>query len=236
MRLFGWLARHPLHSGVIVGLLVAVAFGLFSFPREEEIQKTITDWRPGDASEDQRTIDSLISSLQRAGEGEAELRRVSEDEFRELDLDRTHAAVESRDDEGFVIQYIGQEGRETDTVYLAERTVSAGPWWHPDRLLYRAVRAETDRFSDGLRLTFERDWQGLAGLLMMDAIVGAVYGTIIGLILAVVGARELSVPGGPSRGRLPPAASMKAARDSGLRAPPLPDHRRRTRGASSESG
>jgi hypothetical protein len=229
MRLLGWLARHPLHSGILVGLLVAIGFGLFSFPREEEIQKTITDWRPGDASEDQRTIDGLIAALQRAGEGEGELRRVSEDEFRELDLDRTHAAVESRDDAGFVIQYIGQESRDTDTVYLAERTVEAGPWWHPDRLLYRAVRAEVDRFSDGLRLTFERDWQGLAGLVIVDAIVGAVYGTIIGLILAVAGARELTVPGGSSRGRLPPAASLKSARDSGIRALPSPDYPQRTR-------
>jgi len=228
-RLLGWLVRHPPHAGILVGLIVAIGLGLFSFPREEEIHKTITDWRPGDATEDRETINDLIAALERADAGEAELRRVSEDEFQGLGLGRTHAAVETRDDAGFVIQHIGQEGRDTDTVYLAERTINAGPWWHPDRLLYRAVSTEVDRFSDGLRLTFERDWQGLAGLLIIDAIVGAVYGTIIGLILAVAGARELTVPGGSSRRQIPPGAPVKSALDSRLTALPSPDYRRRTR-------
>jgi hypothetical protein len=36
-------------------------------------------------------------------------------------------------------------------------------------------------------LTFERDVSGLLTLLLLDVIVGAVYGTVIGLILGVLG-------------------------------------------------
>lgn len=209
--MIGWFLRHPVVAGVLVGLLVAIGFGVFSFPRESEIHKTITDWRPGDSTLDQETVDELIEELERAREGEAELRQVSEEEFRDLNLDRSVAYPEASDDEsGFTIRYIGEHPSDEDVVYLAERTVEPGPWWSPDRLLYRAARAEVDRFSDGLRLTYERDWKGLAGLLILDAIVGWIYGTVIGLVLATIGARDLTVPAGPAAPRPPPEAKPGA--------------------------
>ena len=202
-----WFVRHPVYAGILVGLLVAVGFGAFSFPREAEIEKTITGWRPENSAEQQGVVDDLIADLERARQGEAELRRVSEDEFRLLGLSRTHAYPEPRDSGGFVIRYVGQEIPNDDLIYLAEREVEAGPWWHPDRLLYRAARAEVDRFSDGLRLTYERDWEGLVGVLLLDAIVGWIYGTVIGLILAVMGSRELKVPGASAAKRPPQEAT-----------------------------
>jgi hypothetical protein len=208
--MLSWFVRHPLYAGILVGLLVAVGFGAFSFPREQEIQKTITGWRPENAVEQQGVIDDLITDLERARQGEAELRRISEEEFRSLGLSRTHAYPEARDSGGFVIRYVGQETATEHTIYLAEREVEAAPWWHPDRLLYRAARAEVDRFSDGLQLTYERDWEGLAGVLLLDAIVGWVYGTVIGLILAVFGSRELTVPGASKATRPPPEAPPAA--------------------------
>ena len=208
--MLSWFVRHPLYVGILVGVVVAVGFGAFSFPREQEIEKTITGWRPENAAEQQGVVDDLIADLERARQGEAELRQISEEEFRGLGLSRTHAYPEARANGGFVIRYVGEESANDDLLYLAEREIEAGPWWHPDRLLYRAARAEVDRFSDGLQLTYERDWEGLAGVLLLDAIVGWIYGTVIGLILAVFGARELTVPGA-SKATRPPAESPPAA-------------------------
>jgi hypothetical protein len=191
-----------LYAGVVGGLIVAIGIGIFSFPREKEISKTITGTQTAGSDAE---VQTLIAALQQALENNAGLRRVSEEEFRELDLASTHSYPEAHGDAGFVIRHVGEDA--SGTVYLAERTVNAGPWWHPDRLAYRAAEAEVDRFSDGLRLTFQRDWEGLAGVLLVDAIVGWVYGMTIGLILAVVGSRELSVPGGAPAIRSPDEAS-----------------------------
>jgi hypothetical protein len=214
--MLSWFVRHPLYAGILVGLLVAVGFGAFSFPREEEIEKTVTGWRPDNAAEQQGVVDDLIADLERARQGEAELQRVSEGEFRSLSLSRTHAYPEARENGGFVIRYVGEQEANSDLIYLAEREIEAGPWWHPDRLLYRAARAEVDRFSDGMRLTYERDWEGLAGVLVLDAIVGWVYGTIIGLIFAVLGSRELKVPGASHATRPPPEAGPASLRKGEL--------------------
>jgi hypothetical protein len=45
---------------------------------------------------------------------------------------------------------------------------------------------------DVLELTFERDVPGLVGLMVFDGLVGALYGFVIGLIVAVVRGAGLS--------------------------------------------
>jgi hypothetical protein len=145
--MLSWMVRHPFHTGVMAGLIIALAFGLLSFPNESSIQKTVDDWLPEGAASDEAEIDALITALEDARAGEGALREVSEQEFREMGLDSTYAFPETRKDGSFGIRYVGQEAEDDSTVVVAERTVDAAPWWHPDRLLYRAVRAETDRFS-----------------------------------------------------------------------------------------
>jgi hypothetical protein len=203
----GWLVRHPLHAGVIVGLIVAVAFGLFAFPQEDSIDKTIDDWLPENATAEQAEIDSLIAALEEAQAGNRSLERVSEEEFRELDLDRSYAVPDGRQDGSFEIHYLGQTDNQ-GTVYVAERQVHVAPWWHPDRLLYRAASYHVDRFGEGLRLTYDRDWDRLGGLLIMDLIVGVIYGGIVAMILALFGTRELDVPGGSKENKIPPESPL----------------------------
>jgi hypothetical protein len=210
-----WFVRHPLHSGVIVGLIVALTFGLFSFPSERSIEKQIDDWLPQRATSDPAEINQMITALEEAQAGERSLTRISEDEFRELELARSYASPEGRADGSFEIRYIGQAD-ESDAVYLAEREVHAAPWWHPDRLLYRAASHEIDRFGEGLRLTYDRDWDQLGGLLIMDALVGLVYGGIVGLILSVFGAKELDVPGGTRNRKIQAEAPLDIFRPAKL--------------------
>ena len=64
--------------------------------------------------------------------------------------------------------------------------------WSP-RFAYKAVEAQTGAFGEVVSLTFERDVPGLAGLLLMDANLGTLYGLVIGLVAVIKGGME--VPG-----------------------------------------
>ena len=210
--MIGSFLRHPARTAVISGLIVALVFGALSFPSEDRIEKTVENWLPANTSDDQAVIDDLIDSLEAARQDDAGLVKVSEDRFRELDLPLAHAFTESTDgDSAFVIKYIGKESQQTDVVYLAERKVSAGSWWSPDRIMYRTFKAESDQLGNVLRLTFERDFEGLLGLLLLDLVVGGVYGSLAGLIAAVLNSTGLNLPGErETRRRLPPETSLDA--------------------------
>lgn len=200
--MFGWLLRRPLHAGIIVGVLVAVAFGLFAFPNEDSVEKSIADWLPEDGVSSEAEINDLIAALEDARAGNRNLERVSVDEFRDLELEQTHAFATPRSD-AFAVDYVGRTSEDAGTVYVAEREVYAAPWWHPDRLLYKAADHHIDSFGNGLRLSYERDWDGLGALLIMDAILGILYGGLVGLILAVLGGNETSIAHGSRDRRLP---------------------------------
>jgi hypothetical protein len=207
--MFGFFIRRPLHAGVIVGLIVAIVFGLVSFPSEGSLDKTIDDWLPENGVTGEAEINELIAALEEARAGDGTVESVSESRFQDLDLERTYAFPTARSD-AFEIEYVGQTEPGSDTVYVATREVYAAPWWHPDRLLYRAAGHHVDAFGSGLRLTYERDWDGLGALLLMDAIVGVVYGAMISLILAVLGGTQSQPPKGAGGRQLPAEASMAA--------------------------
>jgi hypothetical protein len=200
--LFGWLLRRPLHAGIIVGVIVAAAFGLFAFPNEDSVEKSIVEWLPEDGVSSEAEINSLIAALEDARAGNGTLERVSVDEFRDLELEESHAFATPRSD-AFAVEYVGRANEDAGTVYVAEQEVYAAPWWHPDRLLYKAADHHIDSFGNGLRLSYERDWDGLGALLILDAILGIVYGGLVSVILAVAGGNETSIPSGSRDRRLP---------------------------------
>lgn len=206
------LLRHPVRAAIIFGIIVALVFGAISFPSEKRIEKTVEGWLPASASDDQAVINDLIESLEAAQEEDGGLVTVSEDRFRELDLPLAHAFTEATDgDSAFAIKYVGKESGLSDTVYLAERKISAGPWWSPDRLMYRTFRAEREQLGNVLRLTFERDLEGLFGLLLLDLLVAGIYGTLAGLIIAVMNTTGLNLPGErETLRRLPPETPLDA--------------------------
>lgn len=210
--MIGSLLGHPVRAAIIFGLFVAIAFGAISFPVEKRIEKTVDGWLPAHASDDPAVIDDLIESLEAARQKDRDLVTVSEERFRELDLPLAHAFTEATaGDSAFAIKYVGKESEQSDIVYLAERKVSAGPWWSPDRIMYRAFRAETGQLGNVLRLTFERDLEGLLGLLLLDLLVGGVYGTLAGLIVAVMNSTGLRLPGDrETPRRLPPETPLDA--------------------------
>jgi hypothetical protein len=189
--MFGWLIRNPNRAAILVGILVAVVFGWVSFPREKTIEKTVADFLPENIASSpavQQELAAVIAAV-RSGE-EALVAKVSLDDFKALGLAQTYVetAIGSGRD-GFVITYAGRdaEGR----VYVAERKVPAAGSIDPSRWLYKAVEAEIDQFGNVLRLTFERDLSALFGLLLMDLIVGAFYGIVVGMILSVLGMEGL---------------------------------------------
>jgi hypothetical protein len=73
-----------------------------------------------------------------------------------------------------------------DAEELARRFGQAGPWWSPQRYLYRAIAAEVDGARDVLVLTFERDSDALLLLLLGDIFLGGLYGLVVGMIVAVL--------------------------------------------------
>ncbi|HET9476846.1 MAG TPA: hypothetical protein VFP63_05090 [Dehalococcoidia bacterium] len=210
--MIGPLLKHPLRAAIIFGIFVAIVFGAISFPAEKRIEKTVDGWLPANASDDPVVIDDLIESLESARRENGDVVTVSEERFRELDLPLAHAFTEATDgDSAFAIKYVGKESEQSGTVYVAERKVSAGPWWSPDRIMYRAFRAETTQLGNVLRLTFERDLEGLFGLLLLDLLVGGIYGTLAGLIVAALNSTGLNLPGErETLRRLPPETPLDA--------------------------
>jgi hypothetical protein len=176
----------PLRAAVVCGLLVAVGFGLISYP-DPELRKTLTDWRLENAFVTGADEQSVLAELNAAQGGDGDLVTLSESEFRARALRYSIAfPVEKDSARRFVIRYAGMEDLAGGPVYVAEREVFAAPWWSPHRFIYQAAAAEVNALGDVLDLTFERDVPGLVGLVLFDGFVGAVYGFIIGLIVSVV--------------------------------------------------
>jgi hypothetical protein len=148
----------------------------------------VADWRPPGFVTEGPVKDRLLAALQGAGD----VVEVPEHEFRELALSASYALpLPTSDGRGFVIRYAGLAGDAAQRVYVAERELYAGPRWSPERLLYAAVDAQVDQVSNVLQLTFERDWQALIGLLLLDFAIGGIYACVVGLILAVLGLEGL---------------------------------------------
>ena len=184
--LFRFIFSSPLRAGIVCGLLVAIGFGFLSYP-DPELRKTISAWRLENAivtgADEQRVLDLLKAAQQ----GDGEIVRVSEDEFRALGLDyHIGFPVEEDSARRFLIRYAGVNDLSSDEVYLAEREVFAAPWWSPHRFVYKAAAAEVNALGEVIDLTFERDVVGLVGLIVFDGFIGLIYGAIIGLIVAVV--------------------------------------------------
>lgn len=223
MNIIEALIRHPIRAAIVVGLLVVVLFGIASFPFENSIDRTVEGWLPEGAANDQAAVDDLIQSLETARESGDVPVTVSEDEFRGLDLEAAHATVDANDDGDFTVSYAGRDA--SDTLYVAESEIAPAPWWDPDRLFYRAAEAQADRLNNVAVLTFERDVDGLLGLLAVDLLIGTVYGTLVGLILWALrgGPGGFHVPeageipaGGLDLNRLPPETPLSDLRGGGL--------------------
>jgi hypothetical protein len=189
--MLGWMVRNPYRASILIGFMVAVIFGWVSFPREKTIEKTVTEWLPANIAPLGTVREELAASLAsfRAGESDA-VTSVSDSEFVGLGLPQTY--VDTGGTQGraeFVIGYAGKDAQ--GNVYVAERKIPAASSFSPDRWFYKAVDAEVEQFGNVLHLTYERDLSGLAALLLMDVIVGAVYAAIVGMILSVLGMEGL---------------------------------------------
>jgi hypothetical protein len=189
--MFAWMLRNPHRAAILAGILVALLFGWASFPRHKTIEKTLADWAPQNLVPAGPARNELAGALAAVrGGNQAAASVVSPDEFKTLQLPATYvetAPGPGRDD--FVITYVGRDA--SGRTYVADRKVAAAAALDPRRWLYRAAEAEVDQFNNILRLTFERDLSGLVALLVMDLIVGAFYGVVVGLILSVLGLESI---------------------------------------------
>ena len=181
-RLLGFIFRSPHRAAIVCGILVAVVFGLASFP-QPEVTRPVTDWRIESASLPEDEQQRLLS--ERAA-GDGGLVELSEDEFRARGFPYSVSQLDVEGSRRFVIQHTGADDLAGGPVYLAEREVFAAPWWSPHRFIYKAARAEVDAFEEVLHLTYERDVLGLTGLVILDAMVGAIYGLVVGLLVSVL--------------------------------------------------
>jgi hypothetical protein len=200
----------PLRAAIICGALIAVGFGLVSYP-DPELRWTVSDWRLEKAFVTGADEQRVLVALTAAQRGEGELERLSEAEFRALGLPYSIGFPAEEDSaRRFLIRYAGMEDVDGGRVYMAERQVFAAPWWSPHRFIYKAAAAEVNAVGEVMELTFERDVTGLMGLFIFDGLVGAVYGFIIGLIVAVV--RGAGLAQAPSRSLPAHAQSQPASR------------------------
>ena len=185
-RLARFVFRSPLRAAIVCGLLVAIVFGFVSFPKPE-LSKSVSDWRLEDVILSDADQQRLLAAREAARSGDGQLIELTQEEFRNMEL---AYRVSLPDVEGsarrFVIRYTGMNDLESGRVYVAEREVFAAPWWSPHRFIYKAASAEVDAFREVLDLTFQRDVLGLTGLIVFDALIGAVYGLVVGLIVAVM--------------------------------------------------
>jgi hypothetical protein len=195
--LFRWLIANPRHGAILTGLLVAFLLSYVSFPRQETFVKSVEDWRPPNFVSG-ATAGRLVDALDSA---DPRIVQVSEQAFRELAPAVAFARpVVAEDGRDFVIEYVGEAG---GTLYAARRELKTHPWWSPDRFLYEAVAAPGEQTADVLQLTFQRDWRGLAGMLLVDLAFGALYGIVVGLLLAVLGKGSLDEKDNPPSSPMP---------------------------------
>jgi hypothetical protein len=182
--LFRFIFKTPLRAALACGLLVAVVFGLASYP-SPELRRSVSDWRIQDVltSPEQQQLLAAYEGAQSNGE----VVSISEEDFRDRGLAYSLSLPLEKDSgRQFLIRHIGMASLSDGRVYVAEREILAAPWWSPHRFVYKAAVAEVDAFGEVLELTFERDVLGLAGLIILDGVIGAIYGVVIGLIVAVV--------------------------------------------------
>jgi hypothetical protein len=183
----------PLRSAIVCGLVIAIAFGYFTHP-DDELIKRASDLNITNALGGQDGA-ALKQAYESALDGDGSVVELDEDAFKAR-APRYQATfpAEEGDARRFLLRHVGQDALGADTVYVWEETVFAAPWWSPHRFAYKAVEAQTGAFGEVVSLTFERDVPGLVGLLLMDAIVGTLYGLVIGAIVAVVKG-GMEVPG-----------------------------------------
>ena len=191
--LAGFIFCTPLRAAIVCGLLVAIAFGYFTRPDPELIKRASDLNIPPVLSG--RDGAQLRQAYENATDGNGSLVPLDEDTFKAR-APRYQATFPAEEGDGrrFLLRHVGQDTLGDDTVYIWEETVFAAPWWSPHRFAYKAVEAQTGAFGEVVALTFERDVLGLIGLLLMDAIVGTLYGLVIGAIVAVVKG-GMEVPG-----------------------------------------
>jgi hypothetical protein len=186
-----------------VAIFVALVLGLASYPGQERVERRLRDLpvlAPG------AQADELLAAARAYDLGEASnVVRLSPEEFLERVLPVRFAFAEpGKGDRSFRVRYLGKEAGTGSRVYLAERDVHSTESWSPERWAYKALEAEVQQASSVLRLTFERDVTGLVGLLLLDVLVGAIYGVIFGLILNVLGMEGIDKHRRPGGLPLPP--------------------------------
>jgi hypothetical protein len=190
------LFSSPLRAAIIVGLAVAIGVGYFSLPEPKLIKSAaeVTPARLLSGEEGAR----LHTAFRSARDGNGQLVELSEDEFKAQALPFIATFPAEQSGNRFFLRHVGQAELGSSTVYVWEETLFAAPWWSPHRFVYKALEAETGAFGEVVRLTFERDVGGLIALLIFDAIIGFVYGALVGLIVAVRKI-NLSPPATPER-------------------------------------
>jgi hypothetical protein len=191
--ILGFIFGTPLRAAIICGIAIAIAFGYFTHP-DEELTKLASDLNITNVVSGQDGA-TLKRAYEEAMDGTGDLVELDEDGFKAQapGFQATFPAEEG-DRRRFLLRHVGQDTIGADTVYVWEETVFAAPWWSPHRFAYKAVEAQTGAFGEVVSLTFERDVPGLAGLLLMDAIIGTLYGAVIGAIVAVIKG-GMEVPG-----------------------------------------
>jgi len=190
------LFSSPLRAAVVVGLAVTIAFGLFSLPEPELVKSAseLTSARILSGEEGEQ----LSRAFRAAADGEGELIDLTEEEFKAGDFPFAATFPAEQSGNRFFLRHVAQATLGSDTVYVWQEDIFAAPWWSPHRFAYNALEAETGAFGEVVRLTFERDVLGLIALLVFDALIGFVYGAVVGLIVAVR-KLNLSPPSTPER-------------------------------------
>ena len=177
------LFSSPLRAAIAVGLAVTIAFGLFSLPQPELVKSAseLTSARILSGEEGEQ----LSRAFRAAVDGDGQLIELSEDDFKAGDFPFAATFPAEQSGNRFFLRHVAQATLGSDTVYVWEEDLFAAPWWSPHRFVYKAAEAEIGAFGEVVRLTFERDVAGLVGLLLFDAVIGFVYGAVVGLIVAV---------------------------------------------------
>ena len=177
------LFSSPLRAAIVAGLAITIGVGYFALP-EPKLIKSAAEITPARLLSGEEGA-QLYAAFQSARDGNGQLVELSEDGFKGQALPFVATFPAEQSGNRFFLRHVGQAELGSPTVYVWEETLFAAPWWSPHRFVYKALEAETGAFGEVIRLTFERDAGGLIALLIFDAIIGFVYGTIVGLIVAV---------------------------------------------------